>query len=91
MTGADSWSKNTMKNTIDDADYIINWSFFIIVFQCVTNPATPTLLSISLYYLLFSMTYFTQNRQYHEKYHAQKFLENKFILRPISGLKANPS
>jgi len=38
MTGADSWSKNTMKNTIYDADYIINWSFFIIVFQCVTNP-----------------------------------------------------
>jgi hypothetical protein len=39
MTGADSWSKNTMKNTIDDADYIINLSFFIIVFQYVTNPS----------------------------------------------------
>jgi hypothetical protein len=28
---------NTMKNTIDDADYIINWIVLIIIFQCVTN------------------------------------------------------
>ena len=30
-------AENTMKNTIDDADYIINWSCFIIIFQYVTN------------------------------------------------------
>jgi hypothetical protein len=28
---------NTMKITIDDADYIINWIIFIIIFQKVTN------------------------------------------------------
>ena len=28
---------NTMKNTINDAEYIINWNFFIIIFQYVTN------------------------------------------------------
>jgi len=30
---------NTIKNTIDDADYIINLASFIIIFQCVTNFA----------------------------------------------------
>jgi hypothetical protein len=29
--------KNTTKNTIDDADYIINFSYFIIIFQCLAN------------------------------------------------------
>jgi len=28
---------HTMKNTIDDADYIIDWIFFIIIFQYLTN------------------------------------------------------
>lgn len=28
---------NTMKNTIDDADYIIDWIVFIIINQYVTN------------------------------------------------------
>ena len=28
---------NTMKNTIDDADYIIDWIVLIIIIQCVTN------------------------------------------------------
>jgi hypothetical protein len=28
---------NTMKNTIDDADYIIDWIALIIIFQCVKN------------------------------------------------------
>lgn len=28
---------NTMKNTIDDADYIINLAYFIAIFQLVTN------------------------------------------------------
>ena len=27
-----------MKNTIDDADYIIDWIVFIIIFQNLTNP-----------------------------------------------------
>ena len=31
--------RNTMKNTIDDADYIINWIAFIISNQYVTNSA----------------------------------------------------
>ena len=35
----------------------------------------PTLLSISLFYLLYSMTYFPAKQQYHEKYHAQKILQ----------------
>jgi len=26
-------AKNTMKNTIDDADYIINWIIVIFIFQ----------------------------------------------------------
>ena len=30
-------AENTMKNTIDDADYIINWIVFIIINQHVTN------------------------------------------------------
>ena len=28
-----------MKNTIDDADYIIDWSYFNIIFQYVANPS----------------------------------------------------
>jgi hypothetical protein len=28
---------NTMRNTIDDADYIINESYFIFIFQWFTN------------------------------------------------------
>jgi len=30
-------AKNTMKNTIDDADYIVNLDYFIIMFQWVTK------------------------------------------------------
>ena len=30
-------ARNTMKNTIDDADYIINRIIFIIIIQYVTN------------------------------------------------------
>jgi SMC interacting uncharacterized protein involved in chromosome segregation len=30
-------AENTMKNTIDDADYIINRMVFIIIFQYLTN------------------------------------------------------
>jgi len=26
-------AENTMKNTIDDADYIIDWIVFVIIFQ----------------------------------------------------------
>ena len=37
MTGADFWSKNTMKNTIDDADHIVNFRYFIIIYQYVMN------------------------------------------------------
>jgi len=44
MTGADSWSKNTMKNTIDDANYIINWSFLLLFFNVLRILPTPTLL-----------------------------------------------
>jgi hypothetical protein len=29
---------NTMNNTIDDAEYIINLITFIVIFQCVINP-----------------------------------------------------
>jgi len=28
-------TENTMKNTIDDADYIINWIDLIVIYQCV--------------------------------------------------------
>ena len=28
-----------MKNTIDDADYIINWIVFIVIIQYVTNTS----------------------------------------------------
>ena len=28
-----------MKNTIDDADYIINWINFIVLIQCVKNSS----------------------------------------------------
>jgi len=31
--------ENTMKNTIDDADYIINWINFIFLNRCVKNSA----------------------------------------------------
>jgi hypothetical protein len=24
---------NTMRNTVDDADYIVNWSYFIFIYQ----------------------------------------------------------
>ena len=30
-------AENTMKNTIDDADYIINWITFILIIQYVKN------------------------------------------------------
>ena len=30
-------AENTMKNTIDDVDYIINMIIFIVIFQYVTN------------------------------------------------------
>ncbi len=30
-------AENTMKNTIDDADYIINWLVFVIIIQYVKN------------------------------------------------------
>ena len=30
-------AENTMKNTIDDADYIINWIIFILIIQCIMN------------------------------------------------------
>ena len=30
-------AENTMKNTIDDADYILNWIVLIVIFQCFTN------------------------------------------------------
>ncbi len=30
-------AKNTTKNAIDDADYIINWIKFIVINQCVKN------------------------------------------------------
>jgi hypothetical protein len=30
-------ARNTMKNTIDDVDYIINMIIFIVIFQYVTN------------------------------------------------------
>jgi len=29
--------ENTMKNTIDDAEYIINWIIFIFILQLVKN------------------------------------------------------
>jgi len=32
-------AENTMKKTIDDADYIINWINFIFFNQCVKNSA----------------------------------------------------
>ena len=35
MSSAMLHAINTMKNTIDDADYIINWSYVIIVNQLV--------------------------------------------------------
>ena len=31
--------RNTMKNTIDDADYIINWIDLMVINQCVKNFA----------------------------------------------------
>jgi hypothetical protein len=37
-------AENTMKNTIDDADYIINWIGLILINQCVKIQVTPTLL-----------------------------------------------
>ena len=30
-------AENTMKNTIDDADYIINWRFLFYIIQYLTN------------------------------------------------------
>ncbi|WP_211088295.1 hypothetical protein, partial [Acinetobacter baumannii] len=47
--------------------------------HCQPVPVTPTLLSISHFYPLLSIAYFRAYRKYHEKYHAQKFLENNFI------------
>jgi len=38
-------AENTMKNTIDDVDYIINMIIFIVIFQYVT-----TFRSLPLYY-----------------------------------------
>jgi hypothetical protein len=32
-------SDRAMKNAIDDADYVIDWIFLIIIIQCVTNSA----------------------------------------------------
>ena len=34
-----SRAENTMKNTIDDADYIINWIDLFVINQCVINPS----------------------------------------------------
>jgi len=31
-------AENTMKNTIDDADYIINWIGLILINQCIKIP-----------------------------------------------------
>jgi hypothetical protein len=31
-------AENTMKNTIDDSDYIINWIDLIVINQCVKFP-----------------------------------------------------
>jgi hypothetical protein len=31
-------AENTMKNTIDDADYTINWIDLIVINQCVNIP-----------------------------------------------------
>jgi len=31
---------NIMKNTIDDADYIIDWIILIFIFQCTAVPLT---------------------------------------------------
>jgi hypothetical protein len=33
---------NTMKNTIDDADYIIDWIFLLLKFNVLQIPVTPT-------------------------------------------------
>jgi len=30
---------NTIKNTIDDADYIIDWSYFNVIFQYFANSS----------------------------------------------------
>jgi len=38
MFSASLHAINTMKNTIDDADYIINQITFIVIFQYVKNP-----------------------------------------------------
>ena len=39
MSAALQRATNTMKETIDDADYIINWIDLIVINQCVKIPA----------------------------------------------------
>jgi hypothetical protein len=44
--------------------------------HCLPVPVTPTRLKISQFFLLYSMAYFHAIWEYHEKYHAQKLLQN---------------
>ena len=76
MSAALLHARYTMKNTIGDADHIINWIFLLLIINLLHIPVTPTLLSISHFYLLYSMAYFPAKREYREKYHAQKILQN---------------
>jgi hypothetical protein len=58
-------------------------------FNELKKSFTPTQLSISLFYLLYSMAYFPAKRKYHEKYHAQKILQNARNA-PIERFRTTP-
>ena len=53
---------NTIKNTIDDADYIINWIIIILIFLDVRNFCHSHSIINKQFLLLFTIGYFPTKR-----------------------------
>ena len=64
-----------MKNTIDDADYIIDLIDFIVINQCVIDSGHSHSITNEPFFLSYSMAYFPAKWEHHEKYHTQKILQ----------------
>ena len=87
---------NTMNNTIDDVDYVINWIIFIIIIQYVTNSChshsivNEPFLRFNINSLLFGVGSNTMKNNMFKN--PANFPENCRLnghttpLRPLSGL-----
>ena len=94
MSAALLRASNTIKNTIDDADYIIDWIYLIHIIQCVKNPPPLPLdckLAIFIFYIQWFIFLLIRNtmrntmlRNFFKKVSFfHKFVSTEYLIRTL--------